>query len=89
MKPARRYQQIPKGWTAPLRTELAKPKPSVRQQMAEFTGALDFILSWKRRTEAILDAAQNDDIDALLAAQEETDAWNRAVVAFADWRAAS
>jgi hypothetical protein len=55
--------------------------------MAEFTGALDFLLHWKQQTANLLQAAE-DDVGILLTVDSEVSAWTRAVAAFADWKAA-
>jgi hypothetical protein len=64
----RRYQKAPEGWSTPLRTlekfhhhpGVELDKTILRQQMAEFTGALDFLLHWKQQTANLLQAAEDD-----------------------------
>jgi hypothetical protein len=79
MKPLRKLKAIPPGWT---RATLITPTGTIglRQQMAEFTGALDFMLFWREQVAELID---NQDMNADAAVS----AWLHAVAAFADWRA--
>jgi hypothetical protein len=87
MKPARRCQQPAVGWSKQVVEPDRLPNlRRLRQEIAAFSGAGLFLFHWRDQIAQRIEGAE-DDVDVLLDVDNEVRAFDRAVVAFADWRA--